>query len=271
MERVFLLCLTLLTPTVAMVVAAPTISLLQLLPRVPPLEPGAAAAVCLELPGGLAASPVFLPSISALVCVDRGQPLVCDLVAGSSAPLPGAAVCSSFAAWQENHVAACGPAGVVTQAVGAPKAFAAEPITLVGALGSPVRCAAALRGGHLLAVSGDALVTFSPDAPPATLLSAAALAGAGLRGSDVVGLAVDAEERSLYLCSADAVHSCSLDADGRGCGAPARVPLAFQGGAGVALDVAGCLYLATADGLLVADESGERPAAARAQVYTLPL
>lgn len=242
------------TPSTPPMGPAPAAVLQALRPMVPPIAPGAAATLVLQRENDID-SLAWLTSPPSLALVSGGRPFICDPRPSrrSVNPLPQAAATTSrLAALDESHIACCTAKGVIAMPTSPPKAFAQAPAPLLGALGlGAARCAVPARGGRLLVASGDAVVLLRPEAPPCPLMR-------GELPAATVSLAISDDARTLHLCTATGVARAALDLDAATAAPAERVPeLAFRGGAALAVDVDGSLFVATADGLLVSDEEGE--------------
>jgi hypothetical protein len=248
--------------------AAPTVSLLQFLPMLPPLAPGTDAKAALSVPGASFSSPVYLPELDTYALVDRGQQVV-QASASSVNALPGSQVGAH--ATLEYVVRLKQGAGIDDFAIrsalatisGAdrslelvlahttPPSTAALPLAGLESL-APVSCVAQLSAARLLAGTVDGQVLLlSPDAPPKPLI-------AGFQ-TPVTAACLSADERKLYLCSGGLVACATIDLDEAKCSAPEYLSSLPADAAvvDVAADTAGNLYVCGKDGVLVVDETGD--------------
>jgi len=230
--------------------AMPAVELLQFLPMVPPLTPGASARELLQVPDGQLSEPVWIAEAGALALLDRGQqvlwtsptaPLVQLAAASAHAPLGAAALASSSG----GSLTLCDIDDDATQ----PRY---EQLPLDGANGIQADASfmCHVSDGRLLVGVADTLVCLSASTPPSTLL---------LGTGAVVSACVSADEKTLYLCTPSTVSRCALDLDAGRCGAPEPLPQLPAHGifSAVLADSDGNVYVGSGEGVLVVDDQGE--------------
>ena len=245
--------------------ATPVVELLQILPMMPPLSPGTEAmeAMCIE--AGKLTAPVWLESAQSIALLDRGQQLLLGpdsealiIADGVRAHAPLLVPIGGEGRWQQGSMLASSDS-----AAGTLRCVSAEANANVGGVGTPeslplmapdaltaVGVLAPLSDGRLLVGSdGGSMMCLSLEEEPMMLL-------------DVPGLldtCVSEDGRALYLCTSDAVYSCSLDLDGGRCSAPEELPVLPAGASanGLTIDVDNNLYICTTDGVLVCDDRGD--------------
>ena len=227
----------------------PAVELLQFLPMVPPLTPGASARELLQVPNGQMSEPVWVAEAGALALLDRGQQM---LWTSPTAPLLQLATASAHAPLGTAALASSSSGGLTLCAIddGATQP-SYEPLPLEGAAaiqaGASFMCH--VSDGRLLVGVADTLVCLSASTPPSTLL---------LGTGAVVSACVSSDEKTLYLCTSSAVSRCALDLDAGRCGAPEPLPqLPTEELSAVLADSDGNLYVGTREGVIVLDEQGE--------------
>lgn len=256
---------------------APTAELLQFLPMMPPIDPGAQARPALKLAGSALSDPVWFPQLNTLALIDRGRQLCWPLDSPEPPRELGAldARChvalGSSAETQSSGLATVDSAGRLQLVLGADPAAAAAavPVPLAGYDETgPCRLILPLSEARLLTLAdaGD-LVLLSADPErtpqmerfvprrPVTLLT-------GVQGA--TGLCVSEDERSLYILTPTALYHSSIDLDVGSATVPQPLPLlASEGGrrcsaaSAVGTDESGNLYVCTAEGLVVGDAEGQ--------------
>lgn len=251
--------------------AAIDVELLQFLPMMPPLAPGAEAAALLTVEGATFASPAWVPSVQGVAVLDdrEGQQYLLD--AHGTTPLIPSGV------WA--HAAIAG-APRLRRSDGAPETAAI--VLVVGGFGGELSCVGVeedelgtaatlpvvaddlgssvllltpLSNGRLLAVLEDGrLLCLSAGEEPATLLSGVA---------DICGASISSDDRSLYLCVGGGVSRCALDLDAGECAPPEPIVLEVtKEVTGIAIDRNDNLFVCTAEGVTVCNESGDAVARA---------
>mmetsp|Transcript_33709 Transcript_33709/g.88638 ORF Transcript_33709/g.88638 Transcript_33709/m.88638 type:complete len:341 (+) Transcript_33709:1-1023(+) len=231
------------------------VELLQFLPMMPPLAPGAESQPLYTVEG--VSAPVWLPAFQGIAVLDdAGEQLLLDEEAAYTL---GSGVCAhATVATSEGAVlVACDDvsgavlplcASVQPDEVGAAMPL---PVTTEG-IGAPLEMLTAVSNGRLLAGATDGrLLRLSADDAPTTLLTGVS----GMRSA-----CMSADDRTLFLCTDGGVLRASIDLDEGTCESPEWLSLELPEGAAptaIAIDTSDHLFVCTAEGVTVCSPSGE--------------
>ena len=239
----------------------PSVELTQMLPMLPPMDPGAAATARFRLQGMTLSAPAYLSDLETVAVLDKASgSQFLQMGDDTVARLPGDGAVSTQTAFGAAALAASGGAsrklGCVLMPSDATPAVAPLPLEGAATLTSVGFIAQTSDARLLVGVDDDAagttsIICLSADEPPATLLTGV---------ERTVSACVSADERTLYLCHATGITRASLKLDEGACSMPVALPrLDLDGGStyAVAVDVAGSIYVCSDDGVLLVDDDGD--------------